>query len=53
MTTGNLRSAILKAFDNIAGARVSSGPAPKGYLEEELSDWLSMLDMDAKKPKER
>jgi hypothetical protein len=50
MPAGTVRSSVMKAIDNIAGARVSSGPAPRGYLEEELSDWVSMLDVDAKKP---
>ena len=49
MPAGVLRSSVMKAIDNICGARVSSGPAPRGYLEEQLSEWLSMLDVDAKK----
>ena len=43
MTTGTLRSAILNAVHNLSGIRVSSGPAPRGYLEEELADWIGVL----------
>ena len=53
MPAGNIRSHVLKAIENIGGARISSGPAPRGFLEEELSDWISMLEDDALKPKSK
>ena len=43
ITTGHVRVAILNALTNLSDIKVSSGPAPRGYLEEELSDWLKVF----------
>ena len=43
MSTGPIRVAVLCALNQIERVVISTGPAPKGYLEEELEEWLSVM----------
>ena len=45
MPTGPFRVTVLAALDNLTDVRISSGPPPRSYLEEELSDWMSVLQL--------
>ena len=45
LAQGPIRVAILNALD-AAGLSVSTGPAPRTFLEEELADWISCLSLD-------
>ena len=46
MPTGPLRVTILNALDNLSDVRVSAGPPPRSYLEQELADWMSVLQLE-------
>ena len=44
MSSGELKNSILAGLANITkDISISSGPAPPGFFEEELADWLSVL----------
>ena len=44
MTSGDLKNAIICGLSNLnKNINISSGPAPPGFFEEELTDWLSVL----------
>ena len=45
MPTGSIRAAVLGALGNLQ-LKLTSGPAPRGYLEEELADWMGQLRID-------
>ena len=44
MSPGELKNSILAGLANLTkDISISSGPAPPGFFEEELADWLSVL----------
>ena len=43
LTPSPLKNAVISGLNLLEGVVVSTGPAPKGYLEEELSDWMGVL----------
>jgi len=45
MVPGPIRTAILTGLDNIE-IKISTGPAPRSFLEEELADWLACLNIE-------
>ena len=45
MCAGPIRAAVLSSLETI-GIQVSSGPAPRSFLEEELADWIACLSVD-------
>ena len=48
LASGPLRKSILSALSMLPDIRVSTGSAQPGYLEEELSEWMSVLNVDSK-----
>ena len=45
VSDGPLRACILRSLSNLQGLTVSTGPAPEGFFEEELADWMSILSL--------
>ena len=51
LATGPLRKSILSALSMLPDIRVTTGSAQPGYLEEELSEWMSVLNVESRKGK--
>lgn len=45
MSQGPLRSSVLSALGNLSDIHVATGAAPKGFLEEELTEWMAALQL--------
>ena len=48
LAAGPLRNAIVSALSKIPNARVCSGDQLDGFFEEELTEWLGMLQISKK-----
>ena len=43
ISEGVVRNAVLSILKSLPDVTVSTGPAPPGFFEEELTDWMSVL----------